>query len=163
MSNEAAARITRYLDARAKTNGLDPDCIADMDVDCMLTVSDLRDVLTAIAAPAQPEPVMTLLEHQRSAPARIYLHDGDDGHTEPFPAGMDDGVTWSADDATGNGVAYVRADIATPAQQPWRPTEQQILQAAETAGLLPNTIHSWMPAVHRFFEALENASPSVKA
>lgn len=52
--------------------------------------------------------------------------------------------------------------IAAPAPQPWRPTEQQILQAAEEAGLLPNTIHSWMPAVHRFFEALENASQSAQ-
>lgn len=70
------------------------------------------------AAPAQqPEPA-TLPEHQRSAPLVIYLHDGDDGHTEPFPDGTEDGVTWSADNATSAGVRYVRADIAAPAQQP---------------------------------------------
>ena len=64
--------------------------------------------LTATApAPAAP----TLPAHQRTAPARIYLHDGDDEHTEPFPAGMDDGVTWSSDNATGLGVPYVRADL----------------------------------------------------
>lgn len=51
MSN-SAARIARYLDARSKAKGLDPDCITGMDVDCMLTVSDLRDVLAALAAPA---------------------------------------------------------------------------------------------------------------
>ena len=56
--------------------------------------------LHAPQAPQQAEPV-TLPEHQRSAPPVIYLHDGDDEHTEPFPAGMDDGVTWSSDNATG--------------------------------------------------------------
>lgn len=58
-------------------------------------------------APAVP----TLPAHQRTAPARIYLHDGDDEHTELFPGGMDDGVTWSSDNATGLGVPYVRADL----------------------------------------------------
>ena len=87
------------------------------------------------AAPAQqPEPAITLPEHQRSAPPVIYLHDGDDDRTEPFPDGDEYGVTWSADNATSAGVRYLRADIATPAQQPdWKDAYLHLLQQAGKA------------------------------
>lgn len=52
------------------------------------------------------------------------------------------------------------------AQEPWKPTELQIIEAAEKAGLWPNTVHTWMPAFHRFFEALPtlyaNAAPCAR-
>lgn len=67
------------------------------------------------ARAATPAPAQALPEHQRTAPDRIYLHDGDDEHTEPFPTGDADGVTWSSDNATGAGVLYVRADLANEA------------------------------------------------
>lgn len=37
------------------------------------------------------------------------------------------------------------------------PSEQQILDAAEVAGLWPNTIRSWLPAFHRYHAALAAA------
>jgi hypothetical protein len=40
------------------------------------------------------------------------------------------------------------------------PTEQQILEAAEKAGLWPNTVHSWIPAFHRYHKELAQAQPS---
>ncbi len=36
----------------------------------------------------------------------------------------------------------------------WAPTEEQILDASEKAGLWPNTVRTWMPAFHRFFDEL---------
>jgi hypothetical protein len=44
----------------------------------------------------------------------------------------------------------------------WKPTEQQILHAAETAGLWPNTVRHWMPAFDRFFDALQLSAPPRK-
>ena len=43
------------------------------------------------------------------------------------------------------------------------PTEQQILEAAEKAGLWPNTVHSWIPAFHRYHKELAKAQPSPTA
>lgn len=40
------------------------------------------------------------------------------------------------------------------------PTEQQILEAAEKAGLWPNTVHSWIPAFHRYHKELAKAQPA---
>lgn len=48
------------------------------------------------------------------------------------------------------------------------PTEQQILDAANEAGLWPNTAHRWIPAFHRYHEVLNRmlaastAAPAVK-
>jgi len=42
----------------------------------------------------------------------------------------------------------------------WKPTESQILEAAEKAGLWPNTIHHWIGAFDRFFDALALATPT---
>ena len=41
-----------------------------------------------------------------------------------------------------------------------KPTEQQILEAAEKAGLWPNTVHSWIPAFHRYHKELAKAQPA---
>lgn len=41
-----------------------------------------------------------------------------------------------------------------PASAPTIPTEQQILDAAEKAGLWPNTVRSWIPAFRRYHEIL---------
>ena len=38
-----------------------------------------------------------------------------------------------------------------------KPTEQQILEAAEKAGLWPNTVNSWIPAFHRYHKELAKA------
>jgi len=43
---------------------------------------------------------------------------------------------------------------APPAQKPVKPTEQQILAAAEKAGLWPNTVYTWLPAFHRYHAEL---------
>lgn len=37
------------------------------------------------------------------------------------------------------------------------PTDAQILEAAEKAGLWPNTAYMWLPAFHRYHEALRTA------
>lgn len=42
------------------------------------------------------------------------------------------------------------------------PTEQQILNAAENAGLWPNTVHSWLPAFKRYHEALNSSMPDAQ-
>lgn len=39
---------------------------------------------------------------------------------------------------------------------PQRPTESQILEAAQYAGLWPNTVSRWIPAFHRYHEALNS-------
>jgi hypothetical protein len=39
-------------------------------------------------------------------------------------------------------------------QEPVKPTEQQILAAAEKAGLWPNTVYTWLPAFHRYHAEL---------
>ena len=41
-----------------------------------------------------------------------------------------------------------------------KPTEQQILEAAEKAGLWPNTVHSWITAFHRYHKELAKAQPA---
>lgn len=59
-----------------------------------------------------------------------------------------------------------RAAIAQAAPEqpaPWKPTEQQILEAAEKAGLWPNTVRHWMPAFDRFFDALKLPAPEQPA
>jgi hypothetical protein len=57
----------------------------------------------------------------------------------------------------------VEADRAAHGQAPTgttEPTEQQILEAAEKAGLWPNTVHSWIPAFHRYHKELAKAQPA---
>ena len=56
--------------------------------------------------------------------------------------------------------------LASHGQAPaWatEPTEQQILEAAEKAGLWPNTVHSWIPAFHRYHKELAKAQPAQAA
>lgn len=85
------------------------------------TPSSLKDSETRIRAhaalaryDAQAPAQGALPEHQRTAPDAIWLHDGDDSDALPFPDGNSGAeVTWSADNATGAGVPYVRADLAT--------------------------------------------------
>ena len=45
------------------------------------------------------------------------------------------------------------------------PNEQQILDAAQKAGLWPNTVHRWIPAFHRYHKelaAIAEASTAMK-
>ena len=54
----------------------------------------------------------------------------------------------------------IDAALASHGQAPagaTKPTEQQILEAAEKAGLWPNTVHSWIPAFHRYHKELAKA------
>lgn len=39
------------------------------------------------------------------------------------------------------------------------PTEQQILCAAEKAGLFPNSVHNWIPQFQRYHAALSQSEP----
>ena len=60
-------------------------------------------------------------------------------------------------------VAAAALRVASHGQAPaWatKPTEQQILEAAEKAGLWPNTVHSWIPAFHRYHKELAKAQPA---
>lgn len=81
-----------------------------------------KDSLTAEAAPAGE--VASKL--QSTAPKRIYLDIGDQFALERvLEGGLSwqslEGVTWSEDNATSHGVAYVREDLATPATEPAAP------------------------------------------
>lgn len=70
-------------------------------------------------------------------------------------------IRWS------NALSSVERALAQPAashgQAPagaTEPTEQQILEAAEKAGLWPNTVRSWIPAFHRYHKELAKARPA---
>lgn len=57
----------------------------------------------------------------------------------------------------------IDAALASHGQVPagaTEPTEQQILEAAEKAGLWPNTVRSWIPAFHRYHKELAKAQPA---
>lgn len=99
--------------------------------DDALTLDEARDLLKGMA-PTHELAAAEVPEVQRTAPERIYLDIGDAleaqlGHMAEVaaiggdPAPTDDSnisfrdlseVTWSEDNATGHGIAYVRADLA---------------------------------------------------
>jgi len=123
MTDDDGGYVTLQFVDEAAAQAFMGNYVPSVDIDDMPPIRE--------DAPAQqPEP-LTLPEHQRSAPPAIYLHDGDDGHTEPFPSGMDDGVTWSSDNATGLGVAYVRADLAAKSPAPATATDKESLTVAQ--------------------------------
>jgi hypothetical protein len=95
------------------------------------TALNLNDGTFAVVGVADkytlPEPIP---EHLLDAPLKIYLHTCDSvdcDHTFKEHQHIDDGVAWSADNADGAGIPYVRADqmqaayaagLAAPKWQP---------------------------------------------
>ncbi|MGN5100239.1 hypothetical protein [Aeromonas veronii] len=75
-------------------------------------VEELIDSIdSALAGKLQNKPV-TITEAIRTAPERIWLQVGDQGHyhSEPFPSNTSE-VTWCADSVVACEVPYVRADL----------------------------------------------------
>lgn len=130
--------------------------------------------LFAALAPAQPvaEPAgavseMVKFTDQSTAnpieKARRYLaHVANKKPNNPYF--FDDGYPREsiADDAAA-ALSVLEQLAASRGQAPagtTEPTEQQILEAAEKAGLWPNTVHSWIPAFHRYHKELAKAQPA---
>ena len=108
----------------------------------------------ATAAPAQPvaepsyEHQRAIMEGERNASldaySRVIYLTG--AESQLYEAGFTNG--WQR-------ASHGQAPAGTT-----EPTEQQILEAAEKAGLWPNTVHSWIPVFHRYHKELAKARPA---
>ncbi|MGS3177826.1 hypothetical protein ACB265_00105 [Aeromonas dhakensis] len=76
-------------------------------------IGTMADRIDALLADKLPDPAATVTETIRTAPERIWLQVGDQGHyhSEPFPLDTSE-VSWCADSVVGCEVPYVRADLA---------------------------------------------------
>lgn len=66
-----------------------------------------------------------------------------------YPGGLLEDLT-----VTTNCIERRLAATQPAASSTGQPSEQQILNAAEQAGLLPNTVSMWLPALHRYHAIL---------
>lgn len=106
----------------------------------------LKEQIALAAAGAKPEPEGEATEFEKTFPDHIWLDAGVAMEfTEPGDTFRDlDDVTWSEDNATGYGVKYIRADLASipapdsgraeaqPAEQVVEPTDEAILHRWDT-------------------------------
>lgn len=76
-------------------------------------IGTMADRIDALLADKLPDPAMSVTETIRTAPERIWLQVGDQGHyhSEPFPEHHDE-VSWCSDSVVACEVPYVRADLA---------------------------------------------------
>ena len=77
-------------------------------------VQSIVSSIDSVLAGQLPDPAVTVTETIRTAPERIWLQVGDQGHyhSEPFPSDTSE-VSWCADSVIACEVPYVRADLLT--------------------------------------------------
>lgn len=91
-----------------------------------------------------------------SAPERIWLDLGFNPHEDDVHFSRLHDLTWSQNNATGDGIEYVRADLA--ARKPLADSELHALYAAVMSGPYTNALHYWIGTHgHRFARAIEQA------
>lgn len=93
------------------------------ECDARIVMGLISDIDSMLAGKI-PHPAVTVTETIRTAPERIWLQVGDQGHyhSEPFPSNTSE-VTWCADSVVACEVPYVRADLVGKHPDAWLPIE----------------------------------------